>query len=408
MYRCSFLVVCFLLISEFGHAQRTATTVVTNFNTAGSTFSFEVWSRKTNPGTGPEDTIRVGTSSFYFDYNSSALSTPSLSNINAKYTGDSTSADYAPMRVGIVGADSLGQGGKIAVTLFFTGLQTGLGDTLSTALPIGERMCTVNLQISDTSQPTNVQWDSVNSATTHSGEQPPDQDWAVENTFDSVAAPNVRASVKFFLEGPYNAGTLLMNKGLPLASHFDGTIPAEAVDSVNIEIRNAESASVATTRKFQPAWVLTDGSIRGFTDTTLSYVEFDTTAGDYYLVVRHRNHIAIMTAGTMVLAAAVPSAAYDFTTAQSSAFGSNSMKALAGSKFGLIAGDANSNGQIATSDINTIIRPALGQAGYRNADINLNGQVQNSDINTFTRPNLGRGTQVPSAPVTITEKEIEQ
>ena len=65
----------------------------------------------------------------------------------------------------------------------------------------------------------------------------------------------------------------------------------------------------------------------------------------------------------------------------------------------MIAGDGNGNGQVATSDINTIIRPRLGQSGYQSADINLNGQIQTSDINTYARPNLGKGTQVPTSPV---------
>jgi hypothetical protein len=213
------------------------------------------------------------------------------------------------------------------------------------------------------------------------------------------------------LEGPYNTGTLQMNKTLRtggyLAAHFGSIpIPSEAVDSITVELRNAASSSGATTRKYRPAWLLTDGTIRAFSDTTKTYVEFDTLAGNYYLVVYHRNHIPIITAATQQLNGATP-LLYDFTTAQSQAFGSNPMKALVGGTFGLIAGDASGNSQVATSDINSIIRPRLGQSGYQNADISLNGQIQNSDINTFTRPNLGRGSQIPSMPNTI-EKETDQ
>ena len=71
----------------------------------------------------------------------------------------------------------------------------------------------------------------------------------------------------------------------------------------------------------------------------------------------------------------------------------------------MIAGDASGNGQVANSDINALIRPAIGQSGYRNADTSLNGQVQNSDINSFTRPNIGRGSQLPARPVTHSLKE---
>ena len=219
----------------------------------------------------------------------------------------------------------------------------------------------------------------------------------------SPNALSSKASIKVMLEGPYNSGTLLMNKTLRtggfLAAHFGSIpIPTDAVDSINIELRNASSASASTTRKFRPAWLLTDGSIRDFFDTTANCVTFDTLAGNYYLVITHRNHIAIMTAATPALNGAVPSSPYDFTTAQSQAYGSNPMKAVTGGRFAMIAGDASGNGQVATSDVNTFIRPRLGQSGYQNADINLNGQIQTSDINTYARPNLGKGTQVPASP----------
>jgi hypothetical protein len=186
-----------------------------------------------------------------------------------------------------------------------------------------------------------------------------------------------------------------LRTGGHLASHFGGTIPTLAVDSINLEIRNAASAGASTIRKFAPAWLLTNGTIRSFTDTTKSYVEFDTTiSGNYYIVVRHRNHVAIMDSLPLQLDGSSVPIVYDFTTGQSKAYGSNPMKPV-GTKYAMYAGDATSNGQVQNSDINTGIRPKLGQSGYINGDINLNGQVQNSDINTFTRPNLGRGSQVP-------------
>jgi hypothetical protein len=213
----------------------------------------------------------------------------------------------------------------------------------------------------------------------------------------STLALSSRANITVFLEGPYNSGTLQMNKTLKtggyLASHFGGIpIPAEAVDSINIELRN--TASNPTTRKFRPAWLLTNGTIKDFSDTTKNYVQFDTLAGNYFLVIRHRNHIPIMTAVSQALNGATPQA-YDFGAAQTQAYGSNPMKSLTGGVFGMIAGDPNSNGQVQTDDINDIIRVSLGQAGYLRGDTNLNGQVQTDDLNDFTRPNLGKGTQVP-------------
>ena len=225
-----------------------------------------------------------------------------------------------------------------------------------------------------------------------------------------VLSSTDKASVRVFLEGAYNSGTQLMNKSLRtggfLSAHFAAVpIPVDAVDSINIELRNAVSASASSIRKFRPAWLLTDGTIRDFADTTANYVTFDTLAGVYYLVISHRNHIAVLTATALSLNGAQPLTPYDFTTSQSQAYGTNPMKAVVGGRFALIAGDASGNGQVATSDVNSMIRPRLGQSGYQNADINLNGQIQTSDINTYTRPNIGKGTQVPTSPVQGTTKK---
>jgi hypothetical protein len=162
-----------------------------------------------------------------------------------------------------------------------------------------------------------------------------------------IGGSSILASLKVLLQGPYNTGTLQMNKTLNtggyLAGHFGAIpIPVEAVDSITVELRNA--ATSPTTRKFRPAWLLTDGTIRAFNDTTKNYVEFDTLAGNYYLVLYHRNHLAVMTSGSQVLNGAAP-AIYDFTTAQTQAYGVNPM-VVVGSRFAMYCGDVTGNGQL--------------------------------------------------------------
>ena len=142
--------------------QRTATCTISNFNRAGGFYSFDVWARRTNV-TGA---IPVGTSQFFFDYNAAALTNPTIQNINPLYSGAAdSSGDYLPMRVDLVG-------GKIAVTVFFVGNNTGNGQPLSTAIPDGERFCTVRLTIATTSQPAALHWDVVNSALTTTNSLP--------------------------------------------------------------------------------------------------------------------------------------------------------------------------------------------------------------------------------------------
>ena len=156
------ILVLFLVggVIQAGIAQYSARPSVLNFNTSCSVYSFDIFAKRTNT-TG---SILVGTSSFYLNYDMGALSTPTLSNVNAKYTGPSDhSGDYDPMTVQIVR-------GKIAVTILFTGNSTGPGSAL--AYPDSERICTVSLTITNPSQNASLTWDELNSAITTLNFQP--------------------------------------------------------------------------------------------------------------------------------------------------------------------------------------------------------------------------------------------
>lgn len=160
------LVLLLLLCGEVARAQRSATCTITNFQRNSGVYSFDVWARRTN-ATG---SLLVGTSQFFFDFNNDALSTPVLTNINPRYTGPADSTgDYLPMDIRII---LFPGGNKIAVTIWFLGNDLGVGQALSTDVPNGERMCTVNLTITDASQLANLYWDEVNSAFTTTNLQP--------------------------------------------------------------------------------------------------------------------------------------------------------------------------------------------------------------------------------------------
>jgi hypothetical protein len=183
-----------------------------------------------------------------------------------------------------------------------------------------------------------------------------------------------------------------LNTGGQLAVHFPGaTIPANAVDSIDVELRTDSSQTGSTTRKHRPAWLLTDGSITDFSDTTRTYVEFDTTAGNYYLVIRHRNHLGIMTASPQALTSSAPPP-YDFTTFQTRAYGSNPMKSV-GLFFAMYASDADGNTGVGASDL-VNVREAVGSTAYDANDVDMNGGVGASDL-VLTRANIGQASQVP-------------
>ena len=215
----------------------------------------------------------------------------------------------------------------------------------------------------------------------------------------------VYAHSKAFLQGPFDADTmattLAANNYLPTTQPFgaspwnyDGretvtNVSADVVDWVLVQLRTGtDSASTVATRA---AFINKNGNIvdtDGSSPVSFSGID----SGNYYIVLRHRNHLAIMSAAALTLSAG--SSLYDFSSAQSQAYGSNPMVELNSGLFGMYTGDANANGQIQNDDKNSYWKVQVGAAGYRSADFNLNGQVQNDDKNTYWKANVGLGTQV--------------
>jgi len=119
---------------------------------------------------------------------------------------------------------------------------------------------------------------------------------------------------------------------------------------------------------------------------------FFTNPGSYYVVVRHRNHLAIMSASAIAISAA--GATYDFTNAANKAY-NEGMKLLATGKYGMYSGDASADKFINASDQSFHWRPQNGSSGYKSGDFNLDGFVNASDITFHWRPHNGRASQVP-------------
>ncbi|MBI1933415.1 MAG: hypothetical protein HYS24_12850 [Ignavibacteriales bacterium] len=109
---------------------------------------------------------------------------------------------------------------------------------------------------------------------------------------------SILISAKIFLEGPYSSSDFYMNQALsvPLNSPYSqdpqsvSSIGVDVVDWVLLELRSAEDKSrIISSRS---AFLLKDGTIVDLDGT--SPVTFDTPNIRYYLVVKHRNHLAIM------------------------------------------------------------------------------------------------------------------
>jgi hypothetical protein len=87
------------------------------------------------------------------------------------------------------------------------------------------------------------------------------------------------------------------------------------------------------------------------------------------------------------------SALYDFTTAQSQAYGSLAMKVLSGGMYGMYTGDGNQDGLVTSTDFN-VFNPKFTSAasGYEYSDWNLDGFVTSTDFNFFN-PNFTTAKQ---------------
>ena len=211
----------------------------------------------------------------------------------------------------------------------------------------------------------------------------------------------IKLSLKLFIEGAYANGfnsTNLITAGLiPLTSPYStGETVSNSflsshlniTDWIKLDLRQSVSGSAVSSRS---VFLLSDGSLLD-TNGTSFCTFYGEAAGNYYIVVNHRNHLSVMT--NSFLALTTISINYDFTTGLNKFYGSDA-KGLSGGVFGMYAGDGNGDGAVDNSDKNTIWRPNNGQAGYLKADFNLDGSVDNIDKNIKWRPNNGKATNVP-------------
>ncbi len=233
---------------------------------------------------------------------------------------------------------------------------------------------------------------------------------AYSNTvqFTTLAAPceltpPVRVAVKVVLDGAYRAAQQLMvdslrdNGVLPLQEPYTaagyvlsgsglttapvlGTQGANAItDWVVVELRNATTP--ATIVEARAALLQRDGDVVGLDGQ--SVLGFCAAAGSYYVAVHHRNHLGVMTAAPVTLAAA--SSTVDFTLATTATYGTNAQRTTAGPRR-LWAGNCVSDRDIKyTGEVNdrdavlfsiggTI--PTNSVSGYRLEDCNLDGVVK--------------------------------
>jgi|GEM_PF-3543481 len=195
------------------------------------------------------------------------------------------------------------------------------------------------------------------------------------------------------LEGIYNPSTglmstaLLTNNIIPLSQPYSAapyyylvnesvtTIPANVVNWILVEIRDANDPTIVVSRRagflsYDGEILDLDGSV-GLSFTGLSY------NAPYKIAVYHRSHLGVLSSGILVGAEIM---SHDFTNSVLSAEGPSQMK-LVGTRYTLYAGDYNGNGVINNIDYNLWYSDNAAVNAYYSWDGDGNAVVNSLDYN---------------------------
>jgi len=230
-----------------------------------------------------------------------------------------------------------------------------------------------------------------------------------------VQAPGVKFVGRVLLEGPYAGGGTMspsIGPAMPLSqpyadAAFDGTpldydgaetvggLPAGTIDWLLVDLRTDESAAGTVENALQPAFLLSSGDIVGLDGDTLMFDDVERIP--YHVVVRHRNHLSVMSADLVAFATGVGE--WDFTTAMNKAYsgGGNPQKMVDSGVFAMIAADANADGIVTAPDFNAWNgATSAGLTGYRPSDFSLDTLVTAPDFNLWNaNTTTGAASQVP-------------
>lgn len=219
--------------------------------------------------------------------------------------------------------------------------------------------------------------------------------------------------IKVLLQGPFSGSSMQTNLCqadlIPLSQPYSispwnytgeetvSEMPLPSiVDWVLVEFRDAPNASMAdssTIIEMQAAFLLDDGKIVAL-DGESNLAIKPIINNKLFIVVRHRNHVAVMNANPLDEIESIYS--FDFTMSPTEVFaGNQSMANLGNGLWGMFAADANGNGQIDNVDKVDFWAAQFSSTGYLQGDFNLDSQVDISDKTQTWNLNSGRKCQLP-------------
>ncbi|MGB0838827.1 MAG: hypothetical protein ACPGXL_01745 [Chitinophagales bacterium] len=209
----------------------------------------------------------------------------------------------------------------------------------------------------------------------------------------------VRLQAKALLQGPYNPATQTMRTSLQEMQllpteqpydvapwNYDGKeavsslddIPTNAVDWVLVELRNANDVSIIEAQR--AGFLLNDGRIvEAMGGSTLNFNKG--ISANYHIVIRHRNHLAVMSQEAISLPNTTP---LDLSlNSNLVAGGSSQLASTSDGKQAMLSGDLNSDGVITIADQNYFSAESSLFGNYYDSDCNLDHAVTIADFNFY-------------------------
>lgn len=209
----------------------------------------------------------------------------------------------------------------------------------------------------------------------------------------------LRVKVKVLLEGMFgenSSGVGLLDKNLlpseqPYSAfpwNYMGSesinvslLPPNVVDWVLIEARNPNDKFEVLDRA--AGLLLSNGNIVSADNPTQDVVLCNLQHGEnYYIVIRHRNHLDIMSSTSIILPNALP---YDFSIAASQAEGTNQLVSVGASGFAMLLGDVNGDGVMTLLDYNALLGEISELNQYLSSDFNFDGHTVVGDFNAYQK-----------------------
>lgn len=182
---------------------------------------------------------------------------------------------------------------------------------------------------------------------------------------------------------PYSGLGYGLTEGIGITLGVDSSIADCVVDWVNVELRDKNDSTMIIASK--AAVVLKDGTVLDPNGKTLS---FNVPQGIYFIAVRHRNSLDIMTAHPQFLDD--QDFTVDFTDPNTATTGVDAQQTLGDGRFGLWEGDASGDNELKYSGSGNDRGPILFQngsggtdptatdSGYFLEDTNLDGIIKYS------------------------------